>query len=193
MGGIVEPPPLGGFLGAALAQIRLPAYVLDHRGVIRWMNERAIELFGDHRGAHYLAPVAPEGESASRLAFTKKRLGSARTTDYESVLRLRSGEQVSVEIHAVSLEDDGRFIGIFGIVDVDEERAVRRTDLGALTPRQREVLRLLACGYSTAKMAGSLGISPETIRNHVRGLLRALHVKSRVEALAEARRRGLLG
>src|SRR5436305_9113762 len=135
MDGILEPPPLGGFLGQALAQINLPAYVLDHSGVIRWMNERAIELFGDHRGAHYLAPVAPEGESASRLAFTKKRLGSVRTTDYESVLRLRSGEQVSVGIHAVSIEDGGRFVGIFGIVALDEQRAVRRTVPGALTPR----------------------------------------------------------
>jgi DNA-binding CsgD family transcriptional regulator len=193
MDGIAQPPPLGGHLEEALAQINLPAYVLDHSGLIRWMNERAIELFGDHRGAHYLAPVAPEGASASRLAFTKKRLGSARTTDYESVLRLRSGEQVSVEIHAVSIENGGRFIGIFGIVAVDEERAVRRTFPAALTPRQSEVLRLLARGHSTGQMAESLGLSRETIRNHVRGLLHALHVNSRVEALAEARRRGLLG
>jgi len=193
MDGIAQPPLLGGHLEEALAQINLPAYVIDHSGLIRWMNERAIELLGDHRGAHYLAPVAPEGASASRLAFAKKRLGRARTTDYESVLRLRSGEQVAVEIHAVSIEDGGRFIGIFGIVALDEERAVRPTLPAALTPRQSEVLRLLARGYSTTQMAESLSLSRETIRNHVRALLRALHVSSRIEALAEARRRGLLG
>src|ERR1051325_10171723 len=72
---IVKPPSFGGDLGQALAEINAPAYILDHNGVIRWMNARAIELLGDHRGAHYLAPVAPEGTAASRLAFTKKRLG----------------------------------------------------------------------------------------------------------------------
>lgn len=192
VGGIMQPPSFGGDLGQALAQINTPAYVLDQSGVIRWMNERAIELFGDHRGAHYLAPVAPEGRSESRLAFTRKRLGSKQTTDYESVLRLRSGEQVPVEIHAVSIENGGRFVGIFGIVAIDEERTVRPGRTADLTPRQYEVLRLLHHGYSTAQMAESLGISPETIRNHIRGLLRTLNVSSRIEALAEARRRGLL-
>lgn len=189
----VKPPSFGGDLGAALAQINTPAYILDQCGVIRWMNERAIELFGDHRGAHYLAPVATAGKSPSRLAFTKKRLGNARTTDYESVLRLRSGEDVPVEIHAVSIENGGRFVGIFGIVALDEECVVRQTLPTALTPRQFEVLRLLAHGYSTAQMAECLSLSRETIRNHVRALLGSLHVSSRVEALAEARRRGLLG
>ena len=193
MGGIAQPPSFGGDLGEALAQINTPAYILDHSGVIRWMNVRAIELFGDHRGAHYLAPVAPAGVGPSRLAFTKKRLGSSRTTDYESVLRLRSGEQVPVEIHAVSLEDGGRFVGIFGIVALDEERVVRQTPPTALTPRQFEVLRLLAHGYSTAQMADSLSLSRTTIRNHVCALLQSLNVNSRIEALAEARRRGLLG
>ena len=188
----VQPPSFGGDLGRALAQINAPAYVLDQSGVIRWMNARAIELLGDHRGAHYLAPVAPEARSESRLAFTKKRLGSAQTTDYESVLRLRSGERVPVEIHAVSIENGGRFVGIFGIVAIDEERAARPALPAALTPRQHEVLRLLHHGYSTAQMAESLRLSPETIRNHVRALLRTLHVSSRIEALAEARRRGLL-
>lgn len=191
--GIVQPPSFGGDLGQALAEINAPAYILDHNGVIRWMNARAIELLGDHRGAHYLAPVAPEGAPASRLAFAKKRLGSARTTDYESVIRLRSGEHVPVEIHAVSIENGGRFVGIFGIVAIDEERAARRTVPAALTPRQSEVLRLLAHGYSTAQMAEFLTLSRETIRNHIRALLRELNVSSRIEALAEARRRGLLG
>ena len=193
MDSTVQPPSFGGELGQALAEINAPVYILDHDGVIRWMNARAIELLGDHRGAHYLAPIAPEGASASRLAFAKKRLGSARTTDYESVIRLRSGEHVPVEIHAVSIEGGGRFVGIFGIIAIDEERAVRRTTPATLTPRQSEVLRLLARGYSTTQMAESLGLSRETIRNHIRALLRGLNVNSRIEALAEARRRGLLG
>jgi DNA-binding NarL/FixJ family response regulator len=53
------------------------------------------------------------------------------------------------------------------------------------------VLELLVNGQSTRQIAESLHLSRETIRNHVRDLLRALGVHSRIEALAEARRRGL--
>ena len=55
-----------------------------------------------------------------------------------------------------------------------------------LTPRQAEVLRLLA-GRSTKQIAHELHLSPETVKNHVRHLLRALGVNSRLEAVAAAR------
>jgi len=51
----------------------------------------------------------------------------------------------------------------------------------------------LAQGASTVQIADRLVISTETVRNHVRALLRALRVHSRLEAIVEARRRGLLG
>jgi DNA-binding NarL/FixJ family response regulator len=57
-----------------------------------------------------------------------------------------------------------------------------------LTPRQRNVLRLLEQGHSTAQIASELHISPETAGNHVRHLLRALGVHSRLEAVAVGRR-----
>jgi DNA-binding NarL/FixJ family response regulator len=56
-----------------------------------------------------------------------------------------------------------------------------------LTPRQAEVLRLLEHGRSTSQIADQLHLSQETVRNHVRHLLRALGVNSRLEAVAVAR------
>jgi DNA-binding NarL/FixJ family response regulator len=53
------------------------------------------------------------------------------------------------------------------------------------------VLEFLAGGQSTGQIAASLHLSRETIRNHVRDLMRALGTHSRIEAVAEARRRGL--
>jgi DNA-binding CsgD family transcriptional regulator len=41
-------------------------------------------------------------------------------------------------------------------------------------------------------MAESFNLSRETVRNHLRGLFRALQVHSRLEAVAEGRRRGLI-
>ena len=61
-----------------------------------------------------------------------------------------------------------------------------------LTPRQSEVLQAPMRGCSTPQIAAKLGIERETVRNHVRGVLRALGVHSRLQAVAEARRRGLV-
>jgi len=61
-----------------------------------------------------------------------------------------------------------------------------------LSPREQETLTLLAVGYSTAQMAQQMGISKETVRNHVKGLLRSLGARSRVEAIAKARGVGLI-
>jgi DNA-binding NarL/FixJ family response regulator len=49
-------------------------------------------------------------------------------------------------------------------------------------------LRLLEHGYSTDQIADRLHLSPETVRNHIRAVLRALDVHSRLEAVAVARR-----
>jgi DNA-binding CsgD family transcriptional regulator len=65
--------------------------------------------------------------------------------------------------------------------------------LGAeLTPRQHEVLRLLADGVPAKLIAGRLGIAEVTVRNHIRAILSELHCHSQLEAVAEARRRGLV-
>lgn len=82
------------------------------------------------------------------------------------------------------------------LVHIFHRRGLSLTDAvsraASLTPRQQEVLALLAEGLGTAAIAARLGLSKETVRNHVRAVLRALSVHSRLEAIVEARRRGLL-
>ncbi len=63
----------------------------------------------------------------------------------------------------------------------------------ALTPRQLEVLNLLSEGKSTREIGKDLFLSEPTVRNHVQALLKALGVHSQLEALAEARKLGLIG
>jgi DNA-binding CsgD family transcriptional regulator len=186
------PVSIGGDIGEALAHITAPAYILDRHGVIRWENTHALELFGDHRGSSFTVLVAPEFVSRARLEFARKVIGSSRTSDYESMLRTRSGRLVPVEIRAVALRDGDRVAGIFGIVALADEPQGRSEISDELTPRQHEVLRFLARGCSTTQIAESLGVARETVRNHVRGVLRGLRVHSRLAAIAEARRRGLI-
>ena len=61
-----------------------------------------------------------------------------------------------------------------------------------LTARELEVLRLLASGVSTTIGSELLGISPATLRAHVQAILRKLGAHSRLEAVAEGARLGLI-
>jgi DNA-binding NarL/FixJ family response regulator len=66
-------------------------------------------------------------------------------------------------------------------------------DPGALlTPRETDVLRLLAEGLANKAIAQRLDISEHTVKFHVNALLRKLDAQSRTEAVIEATRRGLI-
>lgn len=73
----------------------------------------------------------------------------------------------------------------------DETPRTRRTTIdgvAALTPRQRQVLALLAEGVPAKVIAVRLGLAEPTVRNHIRAILHALGCHSQLEALARARR-----
>ncbi len=61
-----------------------------------------------------------------------------------------------------------------------------------LTPREREVLQLLAQGHSNKEIARQLGISEHTVKFHVNSILGKLNVQSRTEAVVRATRLGLV-
>ncbi|MCC6223170.1 MAG: PAS domain-containing protein [Thermoleophilia bacterium] len=61
-----------------------------------------------------------------------------------------------------------------------------------LTARQREILGLLADGVPAKVIASRLHLSETTIRNHIRGILTQLASHSQLEAVAKARRLGIL-
>jgi DNA-binding NarL/FixJ family response regulator len=61
-----------------------------------------------------------------------------------------------------------------------------------LSPRQQEVLGLLAEGLQAKAIAARLGIAYVTARNHVQAILLELRCHSQLEAVAEAHRRGLV-
>jgi DNA-binding NarL/FixJ family response regulator len=61
-----------------------------------------------------------------------------------------------------------------------------------LTPREREVLQLLAAGLGNKEIAGRLSISDHTAKFHVSQILAKLNAVSRAEAVSIAMRRGLV-
>ncbi|MBL9186962.1 MAG: response regulator transcription factor [Opitutaceae bacterium] len=62
----------------------------------------------------------------------------------------------------------------------------------AITPREREILNLIAAGRANKEIAAMLGISEDTVKRHVSHLLEKLDVNDRAQATAEAIRRGII-
>jgi DNA-binding CsgD family transcriptional regulator len=59
-----------------------------------------------------------------------------------------------------------------------------------LSPREREIMHLMAEGGTAEAIGTALGVSVETVRTHVRNVIRKLQARNRVHAIALALERG---
>ena len=96
-----------------------------------------------------------------------------------------------------SLEEAVRVVADGGTwVDPGLARAVASpatvSTLPPLTPREREILGLVADGLTNDKVAATLAISPETVQSHVRHAMVKLEADTRTEAVATALRHSLI-
>jgi PAS domain S-box-containing protein len=183
---------MGHDVTGALEKVRVPSYVVDRHGIIRWANPAAREIVGDVRGRQFTSVLSPEETRHAREIFARNISGAVERSDNHLVVVGQNGERITVDISAVPLRDGGRVIGMFGqVVDIEIDQPPP-TAHPHLTPRQTEVLRLLEHGRSTNQIATELHLSVETVRNHIRHILRALGVHSRLEAVALTRRDHLL-
>jgi DNA-binding CsgD family transcriptional regulator len=187
-----------GCIADVLNHVRVPAYVFDEDGRFRWVNAVALELFGDLVGRRFVHTVVPEHVPLAREQVARKLVGGT-PTDFDLVVFDRDRLRMPLRISSVPLRAQGRIVGVFGVAvphffapaaggaRASEDKAA------ALTARQHEVLVLLNEGLGTNEIAGQLGISDETARNHIRAVLRELGAHSRLEAVVVAHRLGLLG
>jgi PAS domain S-box-containing protein len=178
-------------LAEALERVRFPAYVTDAQGRVIGQNEASVEFTGDVRGRFVDSTAVPLDRPRIRHSVARKLMGGEPT-----VLRVNvttsDGDVRPIEVSAVPLRRQGHVVGLFGLyrpvdIPVPQERPQKR-----LTPREHEVLAYLAAGCSTDQMAEMMGLSQATVRNHVKRLLRALGVHSRLEAVAAGHRDGLI-
>jgi DNA-binding CsgD family transcriptional regulator len=179
-------------LAPSIAKLTVPAYILDRNGIVRWLNQAAVEHFGDLRGLRISQIVEPAYAELARREFTAKILGTTETTDATVAVRTVDGRRVRIDVSSTQLIDQGAVVGVFGLADPAEVPARAQTESVDLTPRQLDVLHHLAAGHSTETIAHALGIASDTVRNHIRGILSNLDVHTRLEAVIRGHELGLV-
>lgn len=104
-------------------------------------------------------------------------------TDFllESIRQAAAGESVMSQQMAGKLADAMRAPG----------KPAASADIGKLTPREREIIVLLASGASNKEIARTLDLAESTVKIHVQGILRKLNLTSRVQAAVFAVENGL--
>jgi len=115
-------------------------------------------------------------------AYLVKPDGLRRIGD--AIRRVRDGERViDPSLEQAAVLELGRFA-----------RHARESSevVGTLTPREREILGLLAEGLTMQQIGRRLSISPRTVETHVAKLYRKLAVRTRVQAIARAASLGLI-
>ena len=114
---------------------------------------------------------------AGALGYLLKNLG----TDYlvDSIRRAARGEPVMSPQMAAKLADGLRSMDRSGEIAAAGERH-------KFSPREREILKLLARGASNKEIARELSLAESTVKIHVQHILRKLNVASRVQAAVYA-------
>jgi len=173
-------------LAPSIAKLKVPAYVLDRSGTVRWMNAAAVQHFGDLRGRKIGQVVEREYLTLARQEFAAKLLGTTEASEGRVSIRSADGRSIPVDVSSTQLLKGDSIVGVFGLADPSDEPLPASQPSPHLTPRQMDVLRHLASGHSTERIAQRLGIATETVRNHVRGIMDRLDVHTRLEAVIRA-------
>jgi DNA-binding NarL/FixJ family response regulator len=168
-----------------LAHEQMPDVVLMDLGLPTVSGVDATRRIVDGAPHIKILIVSASGEEADVLEAVKMGaagyiLKSERGVDVvDAVRRVHAGEPVFTS-------------GLAGLV-LSEFRRVATRDVGepGLSPRENEVLLLVAKGYTYREIAEKLYISPKTVQNHVQNILTKLHLAKRYELMRYAIQKGL--
>jgi DNA-binding CsgD family transcriptional regulator len=181
----------GGDLAAALADVRVPAFLIDRAGFIRWQNDAAKADAGPAVGRRVEEFVVPHQLALAHEVIAQIVSGGASIEVTLDIIR-PNGKVETREISAARLHN-GATVGIFGLAAAAPlTETAEELPPHDLTDRQLEVLQLLAAGRSTDQIANELSLSRTTVRNHIAHVLQNLGVHTRVQAVVVATRRGLV-
>jgi DNA-binding NarL/FixJ family response regulator len=192
-----------GELGDSVNVIGEADSVADAVPLIRELDPDVVLLdvhLGDGGGEAVIAAVAPERPAVKFLALSvsdaaEDVIGVMRAGARGYVTKTISGPELADAIIRVSQGDAVFSPRLAGFV-LDAFRAGDRvggdTELDELSPREREVLQLIARGYRYKEIAARLHLSIKTVESHVSSVLRKLQLSSRHELTRWAAERRLI-
>jgi two-component system response regulator DevR len=159
----------------ALVALRKPDVLLSD---YRLADGVGTELVRAARRAGFDGPAVLITANAERgLNETAREAGAQGT-----VLKTGSTEELLETLRTVAA----------GGTAFDWRHPKRAAGEAALSPREREVLALVAAGETNAQIADRLAVGPETVKTLIARTFTKLGVRKRAEAVTEAHRRGLL-
>jgi DNA-binding NarL/FixJ family response regulator len=124
-----------------------------------------------------------EAIKSGASGYLLKSLSGDEFFDYLSGLK-RGEAPISRECAARLLKEFARQ------ADREDETLAKESD--ALTPRQAQILTLVAQGFTYKEVGARLGLSEHTVKYHMGDILRRLHLRNRSEVVAYAVRSGLV-
>ena len=174
---------------AAAAQMRPDVVLMDFRLPDVSGPEAARMIQSEHADAAIVFHSADESETALLDAVdagATAYLTKDATADQiiEAVRRASRGELlIPAELFARAIRRQR------GVVTMKREREQL---IAQFTPRELDILHLLAEGLDTTAMSQRLGIAPHTVEWHVRHVIEKLQVHSKLQAVIAAARKGLI-
>ncbi|HVV58215.1 MAG TPA: response regulator transcription factor [Gaiellaceae bacterium] len=192
-----------GELGEAVEIVGEAGSVAEAVPLIRDLDPEVVLLdvhLGDGGGEAVIAAIAPERPGVKFLALSvsdaaEDVIGVIRAGARGYVTKTISGDELAAAIERVA-EGDAVFSPRLAGFVLDAFRAGERVggdaELDELTPREREVLQLIARGYRYKEIAARLHLSVKTVEAHVSSVLRKLQLSSRHELSRWAQERRLI-
>jgi DNA-binding CsgD family transcriptional regulator/PAS domain-containing protein len=178
-------------LSRALESATSSILLLDGEGRILFANSNADQLLSLQTENELLVTVdgKPKQPLYSLLCSLVERVTSSEGTQalWEGVLELENGRILTCEVMRIAEPPDGAPDAV--AVTLRSTGSAARSRIAAfsahhgLSPREREVLLLLDRGLTTGAMAEELGISPHTVRDHLKHLYRKTSTTGRSELL----------
>lgn len=190
---------------AALINAQSDMEVVGHAGSVAESVARAAEFkpdlvlidfrLTDGTGADAAVAIRQIRPDTKLIFLTREDSDAARFAALESgasafIHKSRAAQEVVDAIRTVST--GGSLFTPRTIAQLLNNRREIETQLERLTPREKEVLRMMAEGTSSRDIAKKLGISYTTVRTHIRSLGSKLGVHSKLEAIVKARELALV-
>jgi PAS domain S-box-containing protein len=183
---------------------QIPMALVDRERRYVAANDAKLELYGFSR-EDLIGRLAGDGSSSDAAEW--QELLHTGALFGERLVNNGGGKPMRVTFAAQGTDIDGQWMGLFVTVSAqlepngDELIAASPTASPALgepsgysktlTPRELEVLRLVALGRSTPQIASDLGLSPATVRSHVRNAMVKTGAHTRAQLVALVLGKGL--